>query len=1068
MNSLRLDDEAIFHVARKIEAPEARAAYLDQVCGAASVLRGEVEILLSAYDRERSFLEAPAVEPPGGATAAWSTATEGPGATIGPYRLMEQIGEGGMGVVFVAEQTQPVRRRVALKVIKPGMDSRQVVSRFEAERQALAMMDHPNIARVFDGGTTPSGRPYFVMELVRGMPIIAYCDAERLSIRERLELFVLVCRAVQHAHQKGIIHRDLKPSNILLTLHDGVPVPKVIDFGVAKATGQSLTERTIYTAFTQLVGTPLYMSPEQVELSGLDVDTRSDIYSLGVLLYELVTGTTPFDSDTLKQAAFDEMRRIIREEEPPKPSTRLNTLGATLTATAARRSSDARQLNRSVRGELDWIVMKSLEKDRRRRYETANDFAADVMRYLTNQLVEACPPSVWYRVAKFARRNRAALTTATVLATALLLGSAFTAWQAIRAMHAERDAIAGWAEETRQRNRAAEEAQKAKESQADTQAFSDFLVEDVLAVARPEGVQGGLGVGVTVAQALEAAEATLEQRFAGRPLAEATARDSIGKTWRNVAKYEQAERHLRRAVELREQELGPDDPATLDSRNSLGVLLEQMGRYAEAISLHEATLKSRTAKLGLTDADTYSSMNNLAAAYCSAGNLDKALPLYVQALEKLKAQLGPDDPRTLRTMSNLAGVYQKAGQADKARALTQQTLELRKAKLGLDHPDTLNSMNDLATALQDAGQLDQAISLYQETLEKRKAKLGPEHPDTLLSMNNLALAHNAASQPDQALPLFEMALKKRKATLGPDHPDTFASMDGLAQAYRDAGELDRARVIYEETLEKRRVKLGPDHPDTLASMSGLASVYWRLRRLRESVPLFEEVLRIQHERLGDDHPSTLWAAYDLAVNYRDAGRLPEAEKVINEWLPRGRAKLGPGNPATLHGLETASSIQERMGRPAKAEPLRRELAALWKDKAGAGSPQYAQQLSSLGLDLLEHQKAADAEPVLRESLSIRKQTQPDVWTTFNTQSLLGGSLLGQKKNGEAERLLLSGYEGMKEREGKIPPQSKVRLTEALERLVQLYESRGQKEKADAWRKKRPVVKATKPADTKKD
>ena len=344
------------------ESPEARAAYLDEVCGSDLDLRRRVERLLDAQPKVGSFLDSPAAGPT--MNLLPTEAMEGPGTVIGPYKLLEQIGEGGMGIVYMAEQTQPVRRKVALKIIKPGMDTRQVIARFEAERQALAMMDHPNIAKVLDAGATESGRPYFVMELVRGIPITEYCDQHRLPIHKRLDLFMQVCQAVQHAHQKGIIHRDIKPTNVLVTALDGVPLPRVIDFGIAKATGQSLTDKTLFTGFAQLIGTPLYMSPEQAELSAVDIDTRSDIYSLGVLLYELLTGTTPFDQDTFRTAALDEVRRIIREDEPPKPSTRLSALGATLTTVSENRQTDARMLSRSLRGELDWIVMKALEKDR--------------------------------------------------------------------------------------------------------------------------------------------------------------------------------------------------------------------------------------------------------------------------------------------------------------------------------------------------------------------------------------------------------------------------------------------------------------------------------------------------------------------------------------------------------------------------------------------------------------------------------------------------------------------------------------------------------------------------------
>jgi eukaryotic-like serine/threonine-protein kinase len=424
----------LFLKALDLRSAGERQQYLAEACAGNTALRAEVESLLDASARASGFLESPAA--PLVATVAESPVTERPGMVIGPYKLLEQIGEGGFGVVFLAKQTQPVQRKVALKVLKPGMDTRQVIARFEAERQALALMDHPNIARVFDGGETASGRPYFVMELVKGAPITEFCDQNCLPVRERLELFVSVCQAVQHAHQKGIIHRDLKPSNVLVSLHDTTPVVKVIDFGVAKALGQELTDKTLFTGFAQMMGTPLYMSPEQAGQSSLDVDTRSDVYSLGVLLYELLTGTTPFDKDRLKALGYDELRRIIHEEEPPRPSTRITTLGQAATSLSIQRKSDPKQLRQLFRGDLDWIVMKALEKDRNRRYESASAFAGDVQRYLHDEPVVACPPSAWYRFRKFARRKSGVLKTAAavalaaVVAVAALVVSTVRTWQA--------------------------------------------------------------------------------------------------------------------------------------------------------------------------------------------------------------------------------------------------------------------------------------------------------------------------------------------------------------------------------------------------------------------------------------------------------------------------------------------------------------------------------------------------------------------------------------------------------------------------------------------------------------
>ena len=434
MSAEKPEIHTIFNEAVALDSKDDRIQYLDKVCGDDLETKARVEALLRAHSEAGGFF--------GGKSSAFEVTTidlvtVAPGSKIGPYKLLQQIGEGGMGTVYMAEQTEPVKRKVALKVIKAGMDTRQVIARFEAERQALAMMDHVNIARVFDGGTTENGRPYFVMELVHGVPITKYCDDNHLTPRERLELFVPVCQAIQHAHQKGIIHRDIKPSNVMVTLYDGKPVPKVIDFGVAKATEQKLTERTLFTQYGTMVGTLEYMSPEQAEISALGVDTRSDVFSLGVLLYELLTGSTPLSHKRMKAAAYAEILRLIKEEEAPKPSTRLSDSGDALASISAQRHMEPAKLAKLMRGELDWIVMKTLEKDRNRRYETAKDFAADVQRYLDDEQVQACPPSATYRLGKFARRNKVALLTTLAMALTLIVGAISSVLYAFRAIDAE-------------------------------------------------------------------------------------------------------------------------------------------------------------------------------------------------------------------------------------------------------------------------------------------------------------------------------------------------------------------------------------------------------------------------------------------------------------------------------------------------------------------------------------------------------------------------------------------------------------------------------------------------------
>src|SRR5207247_2085042 len=491
--------------------------------------------------------------------------------------------------VFMAEQTRPVQRKVALKVIKPGMDSKQVIARFGAERPALALMAHVNVARVLDAGTTDSGLPYFVMELACGVPITQYCDDNRLTPRQRLELFVPVCQAIQHAHQKGIIHRDIKPSNVMIALYDGKPVPKVIDFGVAKATEQKLTERTLFTQSGTMVGTPEYMSPEQAEMNAVGVDTRSDIYSLGVLLYELLTGSTPLSHQRVKEAAYADVLRLLKEEEPPMPGTRLSDSGGGLVSISAQRHMEPAKLTKLVRGELDWIVMKTLEKDRNRRYETASAFAADVQRYLDDEPVQACPASAGYKLRKYARKHKRAFLLAAGFAALLVLGVVVSAWQAVRATHAELEARAreGQALAAAEAEREAKKITQTRE--AETQAVLDFVENKVFAAARPENQEGGLGRDVTLRKAVQTALPFVAKTFADQPLIEARLRMTLGTSFYHLGEAKIAAEQYQTAFALYTKHSGPDHPDTLRSMMKLASSYAYLGRRADALKLREET-----------------------------------------------------------------------------------------------------------------------------------------------------------------------------------------------------------------------------------------------------------------------------------------------------------------------------------------------------------------------------------------------------------------------------------------------------------------------------------------------
>ncbi|RIK67855.1 MAG: hypothetical protein DCC65_05125 [Planctomycetota bacterium] len=744
----------------------------------------EDELPTESLDRLHAALAnklGPLFQPPAGSDDNLS------GRRVGSYKLLQQIGTGGFGDVYMAEQQEPVRRRVALKIIKLGMDTRQVIARFEAERQALAMMDHPNIARVLDASATESGRPFFVMELVKGEPITAYCDREKLSVAERLDLFAQVCGAVQHAHQKAVIHRDIKPSNVLVGMVDGRHVAKVIDFGVAKATDHRLTEKTLFTAFHQMIGTPEYMSPEQAGGSP-DIDTRTDIYSLGVLLYELLTGAPPFASEHLRSAAYVEMQRIIREVEPLKPSLRLSGLwspprtpsrqehthgrpdtaqprnddhGSSLEDVAQYRRTDPSTLLRTVRGELDWIVMKCLDKERMRRYETANDLAIDIHRYLVGEPILAAPPSAVYRLRKFVRRHRAGVLTSAVIGVLLAMGVAGT--------------IAGLVRSERQRLLAQSHAEEAE-------AVTSFLSDMFESVDPSES-----GRETRVRDVLDSAAKSIDTGLSGRPLVEARLRRTIGNTYVALGLWEQAEAHLTTSLDIRRRVLGDKHPLTITTLGNVASMRFQQGRYQEAEGLFRSALDAKRASGAPEDVETIGMMNNLAQVYVRQGRLAEAERLQSRVLDGQGRVQGPEHPDTLGAMVNLAVMRVELGQLDGAKALLEEAVEGWRKARGDEHPGTLLALSSLAGVHLAQGGAMEAEAVQRRVLAARTRVFGEAHPETLATMSNLADTLRALGRTSEAEPLFIQAWQLSAQVRGGSHPDTVTTASNLLGLYGALG-----------------------------------------------------------------------------------------------------------------------------------------------------------------------------------------------------------------------------------------------------------------------------------------
>jgi serine/threonine protein kinase len=759
----------------------------------------------SAYPFEEGTTLGTHAEPTSGAATSVS-------GKIGPYTLIRKLGEGGMGQVWLAEQTVPLRRQVAIKILRTGYYSTSMLQRFLAERQSVAIMNHPAIAKVFDAGATPEGQPYFVMEYVPGVSITAYCNQERLKIRERLLLFIKVCEGVQHAHQKAIIHRDLKPDNILVVKIDGQPTPRIIDFGVAKSAAPQAEGETIFTRVGAYVGTPGYMSPEQADPGLGDVDTRTDVYSLGVILYSLLTDFLPFDPATWNRESLTELIRHLREDVPETPSRKVSSHPEAQKFVSESRNTLAPQLVMELKGDLDWITMKALEKDRARRYGSPSDFAADIERYLKNEPVQARPASTGYRLRKYVARHRVAVG---ISAVSLILLAGFAINEALQLRRI-----------TRERDRA--------------DRIAEFMT-NMFKVSDPSEARGS---SITAREILDKSSGEIDKSLEKDPELRARMMYLMGTVYQGLGLYSKAQSLLEEALEIDRRTLGPNNEHTLGAMSALAGVLAQEGRNADAERLAREAVDRTRQTFGVRNANTLKSMHNLQVILSTEERNPEANAVAREVLENARHLLGPEDPSTIIYTASLATTENSLGRYPEAEKLFREAVDLEEKTLGPDHPTTIHSMNNLAMTLSESGRPAEAEKIGREVLETERRVLGPEHPATLAATSNLANYISDQGRYAEAAKLLREVLGIERRVFGPDHPETLRTMDNLANALSELGQYDEAERLEKENIDQLKRLYGARDASTSNAAYNLACIYARQGRREEALSYLRESIDI--------------------------------------------------------------------------------------------------------------------------------------------------------------------------------------------------------------------------------